>query len=39
MRKFKNIKTGKIMKLDESIHINLIKDLEKDKMFKELMII
>ncbi len=39
MRTFKNIKTGKVMKLDEKQYPNLIENLEKDKMFKELMII
>jgi len=36
MRIFKNTKTGKIMELDESREPNLIKDLENDDEFKEL---
>ena len=37
MRIFKNKKTGKKIELDEDIDSHLIKDLEKDKDFKELM--
>jgi len=36
-RTFKNKKTGKIIKLNVEKNSNLIKSLEKDKMFKELM--
>jgi len=36
MRMFKHTKTGKIWKLDEYSDRHLIKDLEKDEYFKEL---
>ena len=39
MRKFRNKKTGKIKKCDEQFDKYLIKKLENDPNFKELMII
>ena len=36
MKMFKHTKTGKIWKLDENLDRHLIKDLEKDRYFKEM---
>ena len=39
MRIFRNKKTGKRMELDEKLDTNLIKDLEKDGEYQELLIL
>ena len=39
MKKFKNKKTGKVITCDEKSDIHLIKDLEKNPNYKELIII